>query len=136
MKRKMKRISSLFVIIILLGINAPVYADDSAVIDNEACEESLTNAYGELNEYAENMNIPFDMELDAFIQEYYNLGYSSIEEYVNVYYVLFSPPISTRSSLTAAGSKWYYNTGTSLPQSANYSKYNLLNTVLLKSSIT
>jgi len=129
MIRKMKRISSLVVIVMLLGVNTQVYAADGVVINNEAYEESLTNAYAELKAYARNMNIPFSMEMDAFIQEYYDLGYSNVEEYVNVYYSLFSPQISTRSSLTTAGSKWYYNTGTSLPQTANYSKYNLLNTV-------
>lgn len=33
--------------------------------------------------------------------------------------------IQTRSS--SIGDKWYYNTGTSLPQLPNYSKYNLVN---------
>lgn len=95
---------------------------------------SLHDGYDELMAYANSNNIPLNMDLETFVSEYKARPYTSVDEYLNVYYLLLVPmrenQPSTRSS-SSGGSDYYYDIGTSLPTDVtpDYSEYNLLSTV-------
>lgn len=94
--------------------------------------DSLKTSYEKLTSYAQEKNIPLNLTFDTFVDEYKNTGYSNVDEYTNAYYNMLKAvtnknnnTISLKSSL-GNPFDWQYNTGTSLPKKANYSKYNLL----------
>lgn len=121
----MKILKSFLIIFILsFTLTVPV----SAQVPNSQMSEESTflNTYKQLMEYAERNNIPLDMDYETFVMEYQDGHYSSLNDYVKIYYDLLTVQIEARSG---GGKQWYYNTGTSLPQRANYSKYNLLSNV-------
>lgn len=94
---------------------------------NVASQSELETYYETLLDYAESNSIPLDLSLETFIKEYEESSYTNVSDYVDSYYsVLKKPTALLRSS---SGTKWYYNTGTILPQAADYSRYNLLETV-------
>ncbi|MDF2520996.1 MAG: hypothetical protein K0R84_1624 [Clostridia bacterium] len=96
---------------------------------------NLRKAYENIMSYAEKNNIPVNMTFQDFMNGYKEQEYASIQEYENIFYSLLVPMEETQTNPEEAGifldkdSAWYYNTGTTLPQPANYSKYNLLSTV-------
>ncbi len=90
-------------------------------------KEEIVKSYETVVEYARENRIPIDLSLDTFIREYEISNYKNISDYEAAYYKLLRKP--DPDIYKSGGGKWYYNTGTSLPQAANYSKYNLLNTV-------
>lgn len=99
-------------------------------------QNNLTDSYEMLLNYAKRSGIDLDIEMGTFVKEYEDSSYTNVNDYVKAYYkVLDNKPLSLSnntgilSNAIGAVSKWYYNTGNSLPQAANYSKYNLLNTV-------
>lgn len=92
-------------------------------------EIKMVKVYEKVVDYAFLNNIQLDLSLETFIDEFKTSNFTNLYEYENTYYKIlekYPTDIGTKSS---GSSKWYYNTGTSLPQAANYSKYNLLNTV-------
>jgi len=88
----------------------------------------LKAAYENITTYAEENNIPLNMTFKDFLKGYEEQAYESVQAYENAYYSVLKPEPEVSILLDKEGA-WYYNTGTSLPQPANYSKYNLLNTV-------
>lgn len=95
-------------------------------------ENELQSAYYDITAYAQENNIPLNLELSTFINEYQSHLYKSVDEYKNVYYTLLIPMADDEPTTKSSdGSDYYYNIGTSLPSDVtpNYSKYNLLTTV-------
>lgn len=91
----------------------------------------LRIAYKNVMSYAKDNNIPLNMTFKDFAKGYEEQTYPSVQAYEDVYYSLLKPevdPEATGNSI-GKGDAWYYNTGTTLPQAADYSRYNLLNTV-------
>lgn len=76
--------------------------------------------------YANQNNIEIDMTYDDFLNGYFEINYSNILDYENVYYDILVPETEPFSS---GKSDYYYNTGVSCPNEANYSKYNLVDVV-------
>lgn len=124
MRRKI--ISILLALLFLFRIGNIVSFAEQDSLDGEYGQ--LKEAYQTLIEYGKQNGVPLDITQETFELEYYQSGYDNVDEYIKVYYGLIEPQtgIYARSS---KGSKWYYDTGTSLPQKANYSKFNLLNVV-------
>ena len=122
-----KLLCALLILVICSKSNIMAMAAESIEsADKSMQEKELTEAYESIVAYAKTSNIPLDLSFDTFVQEYEISGYTDVSEYASLYYNILKTPVNTRSS---SGSKWYYNTGTSLPQVADYSKYNLLSTV-------
>lgn len=94
-------------------------------------DDDLLFSYEKLCEYLDNCEINADISLETFQNEYLNGEYTSLEEYLESYYSLLVTPISDISPLssTSSDTTWYYNTGTTLYNLPNYTKYNLLNVV-------
>lgn len=126
MIKRMKNLYCLlFACILIFSTNMPAFAE--SVTRDEKSANELMQAYEEVTEYAAALDIPLDLSLDTFISEYRAFDYSGISDYTDTYFkVLEKPEESLQSS---GGDKWYSNTGTSLPQAADYSRYNLLNIV-------
>lgn len=96
--------------------------------DNTKAE--LKTAYKNIMSYAKENNIPLSMTFKDFVNGYEEQSYESVQSYEDVYYSLLKPELEPEVSISSSkGDTWYYNTGTSLPQAADYSRYNLLNTV-------
>lgn len=88
----------------------------------------LQTSYNDIINYSTSNNIPLNMSLEEFIDGYDTTQYNSVKDYTNAYYNLLQPNnYNIRSSSSIGDSLWQYNTGTSLPQKANYDKYDLLN---------
>ncbi len=99
----------------------------------------LESAYIELSNYAYNCDLTLDVSLDLFLLNY-DETYISVEAYTDHYLNNLSDycVLATASTdanmyfdndsaaLSSGGSSWYYNTGTSLPQSASYASYGFL----------
>ncbi len=128
----MKRVKGLLALlltgVLLFSMSTFAYAKS---VNSEAVisEEKLEKAYENVINYAYTKAIPLDLSLDTFLEEFKASKTSDIAEYENTYYSILTtrqPAILPNSS---GGSKWYYNTGTTLPHSANYSKYKLLDSV-------
>jgi len=116
----MKRfLSLLLAAIMMLSISAPAYAAESV--------QGLEEAYQNIITYAEENNIDLDMTYEDFLASYNG---ESAAEYEQMFYPVFSAANpNARSSSSSGSSKYYYNTGTTCPNSATYSKYNLLDVV-------
>lgn len=101
-----------------------------AFADSNGTKAELKTAYKNITTYAKENNIPLNMTFKDFVKGYEEQAYSNVQEYEDVYYSLLKPELEPEVSIKLdKDGAWYYNTGTSLPQRANYSKYNLLNTV-------
>ncbi|WP_164473145.1 YiiX/YebB-like N1pC/P60 family cysteine hydrolase [Clostridium sp. E02] len=126
--KKIKNLLSLFLVVLLVfGTNTLAFAQ-SEKADSILSEEKIVKAYENVVNYASVNNIPLDLSIETFTEEFESSNFTDLTEYENTYYKILvkQPTFATRSS---GSSKWYYNTGTSLPQAANYSEYNLLNTL-------
>jgi hypothetical protein len=134
MIRKIRRVFC-FVLASFMILGTSNVALAAKVTSVQANSSELTAAYETLMNYAKLKGIDLDLELDTFIQEYEESSYTNTSEYLNAYYQVFQKPTLTlpgnTGSIKSSGDivKWYYDTGTTLPQAADYSKYNLLNTV-------
>ena len=103
------------------------FADNN---DHSKEDIKIVAAYRSVMTYAKENNIPLDMSFETFIKEYESGNYVDVDEYTNVYHSILNTPENTSTAPYSSGSsKWYYNTGTSLPQEADYSKYRLLDVV-------
>ncbi len=120
-----KLLSLLLVTVLCLGaFSTNVYALTSSLMSKG--KEDLQQAYEDVIEYAKKQGVPIDLTYETFEKEYYDSNASDIDSYVESYKHIIEPESALNSS---GSSKWYYNTGTSLPQRANYSKYKLLSVV-------
>lgn len=125
MKRKI--ICLLLILIFLFGTGNIPAAAEVQESDREDCEQ-LEKAYQSIQSYAVENGIALDMTLETFVSEYDPFVYESTGDYLKTFYEILIPaqPVETRS---AKGAKWYYDTGTALPQRADYSRYRLLDVV-------
>lgn len=103
----------------VFSLSATAFAADSEQPENH----NLYTAYNNIVSYAEAANVPLDMSYEEFAALYNG---ENISDFENSFYEVIQPP--TRSSSSGSG-KYYYNTGTSCPAEATYSKYNLLDVV-------
>lgn len=128
LKNKIKMLVILFLSLILLGNSRLTVLADS-IVNNE--ENELFESYNQLIEDARQNNISLNLEFSTFKEEYNNLDYTDPSAYSDLYYQLLIPEMQqVQRSRASLSGKWYYNTGTSLPQAANYAEYNLLNTLM------
>lgn len=105
---------------IIIDTSTTTYASE-----NQARYNSQS-AYENVMSYATKNGINLDMSYADFIA---NNNGQSLESYENSFYeVLLSPTVESKSS-SDNDPKYYYNTGTSCPSAATYSKYNLLSVV-------
>lgn len=142
----MKKLISMCLSLLLLvtltpwGMCVDLVADFDETKELTQVEEELELSYQNIIEYADENGIPLEMDFEAFVEEYLNSGYESISAYEEAYYELFSTNESSNNidddvdadgqdSSSSGSDKWYYNTGLSLPRTANYNKYNLLSVV-------
>lgn len=127
----MKMFKKLIVIILSVLMIAPMGTTKTFAKDNLGSKDvHIVTAYKNLMEYAQENNIPMDMSYETFIQEYIKGNYSNVDEYVDVYHDILNKPDNKSMTLSSSGSsKWYYNTGTTLPRPADYSQYRLLDVV-------
>mgnify|MGYP003759223731 CR=1 FL=1 len=113
--------------IVSMGFTTTVFANDDI---HQGEDMQIVAAYRSLMAYAQENNIPLDMSFETFIQEYESGNYVDVDEYISVYHNILNVPENTLIAPYSSGSsKWYYNTGTSLPQAADYSEYRLLDVV-------
>ncbi len=111
----MKKLS--VVLLLVFAIIIPVFADKTS--------HDMNHEYSELMNYVRKNNISINISYDDFVEEYKRGNYESLEEYLNHYYKVLKP--QHRFFCINGSGKWYYNTGTTLPQMPKYTKYNLLN---------
>lgn len=113
--------------IMVLSVNTMTFAEPAKV------DTDFETAYKQIVYYAENNNIPLNMTFEDFVNGYEEQKYSSVQEYLDVFYSLLQPrkEIRSSSSRSSGGSPYYYNIGTSLPSNVHpdYSKYNLKDVV-------
>jgi hypothetical protein len=113
--------------VVSMGFTTTAFASDDVRSKEDG---QIVAAYRSVMTYAQENNIPLDMSFETFIQEYENGNYANVDEYVDVYHDILNVPHNTSIAPYSSGSdKWYYNTGTSLPQEADYSEYRLLDVV-------
>lgn len=119
--------------IIMLALVIPMFFTTTAFAstNTQSTEDiEIVEAYRYVMTYAQDNSIPLDMSFETFIQEYEDGNYTNVDEYVAVYHDILEVSENTLiTPYSSGGDKWYYNTGTSLPQKADYSEYNLLNVV-------
>lgn len=122
MKKLFKKLLPLVLVVAMVLSTTTV-----AFADSNNTNAELREAYKNIMAYAEEGNIPLNITFKDFVSIYEEQAYPDVQAYENVYYSLLKPqPDGTTLSGDDA---WYYNTGTTLPQPADYSRYNLLNTV-------
>ena len=80
----------------------------------------LKEAYDEIK--TEMNSGMYELSFNTFKKEYEAGDYDNVDEYAKS----FSDNIAINN---AGDDKWFYNTGTSLPQKPKYNRYNLLNLV-------
>lgn len=121
MKMYKKLLSIALSAIMLMGMSLTVFASESQP------DADLQIAYQNVILYARAHGISLEMSYDDFLSSYNG---QSVEDYEKSFYTIFvSPTEQSRSSSSSGSNKYYYNTGTTCPTSATYSKYNLLNVV-------
>lgn len=132
MYKKIRRVFC-FALASLMVVGTSNVALAKSATSDKATSSELEASYETLIDYAKLKGIDLGIELDTFVKEYEESSYTNVSDYLEAYYKVLKKPIKTLPSnkITLSGSNvtWYYNTGTDLPQQANYSKYNLLNTV-------
>jgi uncharacterized protein YycO len=126
---KVKRIVSLTIIVVLFFCaSSMVYA-----VDSSATPKEMKSAYREVVDYANSINVELGMTYDDFVAEYNSQNYDSVQAYVDAYNRVLQPKSEeiqvTESSSGGDDKPWYYDTGEELPQTADYSKYNLMDIV-------
>lgn len=126
MKKPMKRVSSILLTAVILFTSVGSVSADS---NNSKVEKNLIQAYEQVIEYAQKNNIPLDMSLETFQYEYEISKAQSVSAYVDSYYDVLKTNEDVKTRSSSSGAKWYYNTGTALPQKANYASYQLLQNV-------
>ncbi len=127
--KKFKTLLSLFLAgVLLFGANTLAFAY-SVKDDPALSEEKIVKAYENVIDHAYANDIPLNLSLETFVKEFESSDFTDIAEYENTYYKILEKRTPAVDPDSSGSSKWYYNTGTSLPQAADYSKYNLLNTV-------
>lgn len=128
MKRVKRLLALLLTGILLFSTSTFVYAQS---VNSEAVlsEEKVEKAYQNVINYAYANAIPLDLSLDTFLEEFKASNTTDITEYENTYYKILTTRQTAILPNSSGGSKWYYNIGTTLPRSANYSKYKLLDSV-------
>lgn len=127
--KKIKKFLILFLVVVLLfDVNTLAYAqsDKNASLTSSV---NLAKVYEKILDYAYTNDIPLDLSLETFTEEFLSSNFTNLTEYENTYYKILEKRQTDIGIKSSGGSDWYYNTGTSLPQTANYAKYNLLNTV-------
>lgn len=136
----MKRCIGIFLIFcfVIVGFPSLGYAEEAAI--QEVSEESTDGdffeaseeereAYQEVSEYLE-QNHYEEVSLEKFLECYEDSEYSSIQEYaLSIERTIDGESELYSSSPSSSADYWFYNTGTTLPQEPNYSKYNLLKVV-------
>lgn len=128
MKKLKTLLCLILVVVLLLNTNTLVFAYSAKGVSITS-EEKIVKAYENVINYAAKNNIPLDLSLETFVEEFESSHVTDLTEYENTYYKIFENPQTIVAPRSSGSSKWYYNTGTLLPQAANYSKYNLLDTV-------
>jgi hypothetical protein len=127
--KKLKTLLCLILVVVLLfNTNTLVFAYSAKGVSITS-EEKIIKAYENVINYAAKNNIPLDLSLETFVEEFESSHVTDLTEYENTYYKIFENPQTIVAPRSSGSSKWYNNTGTLLPQAANYSKYNLLDTV-------
>lgn len=136
----MKRCIGIFLIFCfaLVGFPSLGYAEEAVI--QEVSEESTDGdfldaseeereAYQEVSEYLE-QNHYEEVSLETFLECYEDSGYSSVQEYaLSIERTIDGENELYSSSPSSSADYWFYNTGTTLPQEPDYSKYNLLKVV-------
>lgn len=128
MKKLKTLLCLILVVVMLFSTNILVFAYNEKDVSITS-EERIVKAYENVINYAATNSIPLDLSLETFVEEFETSHVTDLTEYENTYYKIFKNPKTTVAPQFSGSSKWYYNTGTFLPQAANYSKYNLLDTV-------
>lgn len=109
-----------------------VYATDDSLLGLQSDalkEQELLDAYEELVCFIDRYDLPAEISLDVFRQNFEESGLTSVAEYVQQYYDWFDVSDQEAANARYSRSNWYYNTGTKLTVEPNYSKYNLLSKV-------
>lgn len=103
-------------------------SDDGKIL---GYDDELLASYEELCKYTYDHKMNADISLETFSNEYIDGEYSSFDEYLQTYYRLLTIPETDILPLSSLSSDttWYYNTGTTLYNLPNYTKYNLLNII-------
>ncbi len=116
---------SLFTYCVLVAIGLMMVVPMTAVAE-EGSEDDHYSAYLEMQEEAEEMELPCEMTFEEYEIAYEESGFDTTDEYADAYLGITEPQSSSSSS-----NKWYYNIGTSLPSGIepDYSQYNLYDTV-------
>lgn len=116
----MKKLFSLTTaIIMMLTLAVPAFAAENNL------NAELRAAYNNIVSYAEEGRIPLEMTYDEFVSLYDG---GSISDFENSFYDVLEP--IPNSPVPASGSNaYYYNTGLSCPDEADYSRSNLLDVV-------
>lgn len=127
--KKLKTLLCLILVVVLLFSTNTLAFAYSAKGVSITSEEKIVKAYENVINYAAKNNIPLDLSLETFVEEFESSHVTDLTEYENTYYKIFENPQTIVAPRSSGSGKWYYNTGTLLPQAANYSKYNLLDTV-------
>jgi len=113
--------------IVSMGLTTTAFASNDVQLKEDV---QIVEAYRSVMTYAQENNIPLDMSFETFIEEYKNGNYDNVDQYIEVYHDILEVPENRLINPASSGSsKWYYNTGTSLPQAADYSEYRLLDVV-------
>lgn len=108
-------------VVMTMGMSITAFANETQSTDN------LQVAYDNVTSYAADNGISLDMTFDDFLA---SCNGQSAAEYEKTFYEVFSVPSAQTYSGSSSGSnKYYYNTGSSCPAEATYSKYNLLDVV-------
>lgn len=119
----MKKYLCILIIVIIGIIQVPVYAA------NGVNKQNLKAEYNKLNEYLELKELPVEISWETYLQEF-NKFNGTEKEYTDSYYSLLNcENKKLQNAKSSSTVDWWYNTGTELPQEANYSKYNLIDNI-------
>lgn len=126
-----KKIKGLFCFLLasLMIFSTSKVVSAKGVNSDIVSKSELETSYEIVMDYAKSNGIPLDLSLDTFIKEYEESEFTNVSDYIDAYYNVFEKSTPSLKSSISGSTKWYYNTGTTLPQAANYSSYNLLSTV-------
>lgn len=119
----MKKYLCIIIIAVIGIIQIPVYAT------NGVNKQNLKAEYNNLNKYIESKDLPVEMSWETYLQEYSK--YDGTEnEYIDSYYSILNSENKKLQNVKGSSTvNWWYNTGTELPQEADYSKYNLIDNI-------
>lgn len=126
-----------FTLILSLGGIKEVKASN-----NNIQEQKMYKAYEEVNDYANSLSIDYEFTFESFKMSYGTFD-GNLNDYVLALKEAFDLILleqselltdmefvsSSSSSSSSGGQKWYYDTGTELPQTADYSSCNVFSRV-------